>query len=163
MQTQTLPYQKNSVALFEQVAHLPFAVFLDGGGSTQTASRYDIISADPLSILENTDDIFSRIQQAVSQLKKKDHPHQPSPLPFTVGAIGYIGYDLARTQEKIPAVAIDDIAIPTTIVGIYNWSIVVDHVAQKTFLTTLNLSVQKKIQTLFKNALTTNCCRKLEC
>ena len=46
-----LPYRADSAALFETVADLPWAVFLDSGGHHLTQSRYDIIAAEPHTTL----------------------------------------------------------------------------------------------------------------
>ena len=43
-----LPYRENSAALFEAVADLPWAVFLDSGGHELAQSRYDIIAAEQI-------------------------------------------------------------------------------------------------------------------
>ena len=42
-----LPYRENSATLFEAVADLPWAVFLDSGRHVPGQSRYDIIAAEP--------------------------------------------------------------------------------------------------------------------
>ena len=43
-----VPYRDDSAALFEAVADLPWAVFLDSGSHHLTQSRYDIIAASPI-------------------------------------------------------------------------------------------------------------------
>lgn len=57
-----------------------------------------------------------------------------SELPFTGGAIGYFGYDLARQVERLPNLAKDDQAIPHMMVGIYDWAVVVDHHEKTAYL-----------------------------
>src|SRR5258706_2676339 len=42
-----LPYQTDSARLFEAIADLPWAVFLDSGRHYPAQSRYDILSAQP--------------------------------------------------------------------------------------------------------------------
>jgi len=42
-----LPYQPDSARLFEAIADLPWAVFLDSGRHHPAQSRYDILSAQP--------------------------------------------------------------------------------------------------------------------
>ncbi len=42
-----LPYREDSAAMFEAVADLAWAVFLDSGRHHLTQSRYDIIAAEP--------------------------------------------------------------------------------------------------------------------
>ena len=141
MHTQLLPYQINSAKVFDHFAHLPHAVFFD---SCQSSSeRYDIITAEPTLVITETTlvteqkTIFEKIKTTLNNLKNKIHDENKYHIPFTIGAIGYLSYDIARTLENIPTLAKNDIALPTTVVGIYDWSIVVDHLEKKTFFTSL--------------------------
>jgi len=141
MQIIILPYQKNSADLFKHFAHLPYAMFLD----SCDLGRYDIIVAKPIQALINGDDIFAEIKKVLSSFQKHQQPSIE--LPFTVGAIGYLGYDTGRTDGKIPS----DILLPDAVVGIYDWSIVVDHQAQKTYLTTLTQTKQNAVLSQMRN------------
>ncbi|MDP1574072.1 MAG: aminodeoxychorismate synthase component I [Coxiellaceae bacterium] len=125
MQTIHLPYQKNTADLFDHFVHLPHAIFLDSAG----CDRFDIIAADPIKIIHN--DVFESIKSELSNLAA-ENPYQ---LPFTIGAIGYLSYDIGRTCETIPTIAKHDISLPEAMIGIYDWSIVVDHLHQKTYFT----------------------------
>lgn len=146
MQTQILPYQKNTAALFEHFMHLPYAIFLD---SNDKSGRYDIISADPFRVItDKQKNIFSVMKIALQKLKKQYNVQHT--LPFTIGAMGYLSYDIGRTLEKIPTTAKEDIRLPKAVIGIYDWSIVVDHHEKKIFLTTAHTAIQKKILTLLK-------------
>ena len=173
MHTQILPYKNNSAELFDHFAHLPQAVFLDSCFPQQDQGRYDIISAMPIKIIDESGDVFEQIQNGLDQahllaralpslLTKHGNNETrdvfnetqdalaasgaraqasawppPSPLtksPFTIGAIGYLSYDIGRQLEIIPDIANDDIALPKACIGIYDWSIVVDHQTKKTTL-----------------------------
>jgi len=150
MHTQLLPYQKNTTELFDHFVHLPNAILLDSCKPSPSQGRYDIITADPIHLMNESHTIFSDIQNQLSQLKNRIRNNNAYPLPFTIGAMGYLSYDVARTLEKIPSIAADDIPLPAVVVGIYDWSIVVDHVEKKIFLTTVNTETQQKILTLLK-------------
>ena len=50
-----LPYNEDSTALFESVADLPWAVFLDSGRHAPGQSRYDIVAAEPYMRLVTRD------------------------------------------------------------------------------------------------------------
>ncbi len=134
MHTQELPYSKNAAELFEHFVHLPYAVFFDSCLPQQNQGRYDIIAAEPVEIISNTENSFEEIRRKLDDLRR-DYISRVSPLPFTIGAIGYLSYDIGRSLETIPDIAINDIALPQAVVGIYDWSIVVDHQLQKTFFT----------------------------
>jgi para-aminobenzoate synthetase component 1 len=55
-------------------------------------------------------------------------------VPFSGGAVGYFGYDLGRSFERIPTIASADIAMPDLAIGLYDWAVVVDHAARRTWL-----------------------------
>ena len=141
-----LPYHHDSARLFACIAHEPWAMFLDSGQHLNTVSglpssqygRYDILVADPF-ITFTSDDRHTAIQERERSHTSKDDPFvlinqalQPfriekSDLPFTGGAVGYFGYDLARRLERLESVASNQDAIAPMKVGIYDWAVLVDH------------------------------------
>ena len=140
-----LPYYPDSAAHFAALAGQPWAVFLDSAWPGAAQGRYDILAADPLLTLrcwgEHTE-IRSRhgvshsLADPLSLLRDALHPlTAPHPdLPFSGGAIGYFGYDLARRFERLPSLAADVEQIPDLAVGIYDWALVVDHHRQRSHL-----------------------------
>ena len=42
-----LPYREDSAMLFDAIADLPWAVFLDSGDPARSGGRYDILAAGP--------------------------------------------------------------------------------------------------------------------
>ena len=139
-----LPYHEDSGPLFEAIADLPWAVFLDSGRHQPGQSRYDIISAQPYvrlvtrgnltevhaeGIALSREDPFALLKQFVDF-----DPSLSGDLPFCGGAIGYLGYDLVRRIERLPARAHDVEKIPDMAIGIYDWAVVVDHLERKSWL-----------------------------
>ncbi len=139
-----LPYQADSARLFEAIADLPWAVFLDSGRHYPAQSRYDILSAQPYvrlvtrgalteiygdAVELSREDPFSLLKRALAV-----DPACGGELPFCGGAIGYFGYDLARRLERLPTIAEDAERIPEMAVGIYDWAVVVDHVERRSWL-----------------------------
>jgi para-aminobenzoate synthetase component 1 len=143
----------DAVALrFRALADLPWPVWLDSSTRAapaalrEPAGRYDVLAADP--------SITLRTRAAVTEIVARDggtERSEASPfallrarlgppaaaveaLPFAGGAIGYFGYDLGRRLEKLPVVAAADIAMPDLAIGIYDWAVVVDHEARRTWL-----------------------------
>ena len=108
--------------------------------------RFDILVADPYVTL--------RTRGAVTEVATRGEPARESQrppfellreqlgdlgtaspgLPFSGGAVGYFGYDLGRRFERIPAIAAADIAMPDLAIGLYDWAVVVDHAARRTWL-----------------------------
>lgn len=144
-----LPYRPDSAALFEAVADRPWAVFLDSGLHYPGQARYDIIAAEPhvrlitrggltevhgeTSELSRADPFeLLRAQLAIDPSCRGELPGVE--LPFSGGAIGYFGYDLARRLERLPVRARDSERIPDMAIGIYDWAVVVDHSEQKAWL-----------------------------
>ena len=139
-----LPYREDSAALFEAVADLPWAVFLDSGRHFLTQSRYDIIAAEPYTTLV-TRGKLTEIRGDAAELSREDplallrrelaiDPAAGCDLPFCGGAIGYLSYDLARRFERLPAVAADADKMPEMAIGLYDWAVVVDHLERRTWL-----------------------------
>jgi para-aminobenzoate synthetase component 1 len=139
-----IPYRADSAALFEIVADLPWAAFLDSGGHHLTQSRYDIIAAEPHTTLV-TRGKLTEIRSDAIELSREDplvllrrhldfDPATASDLPFTGGALGYFSYDLARHFERQPALAEDDEKMPEMAMGIYDWAVVVDHLDKRSWL-----------------------------
>jgi len=142
----SLAYHHDSARLFARIAHKPWAVFMDSGQLLDTASgqpgsqygRYDILVADPFITL-----ISDELQTTVSEhghtyttdtdpfelIKQAMQPYaaEQGDIPFTGGAVGYFGYDLARRLEILASTASNSDAIPPMQVGIYDWAVVVDH------------------------------------
>jgi para-aminobenzoate synthetase component 1 len=141
-----LTYHHDSARLFARIVNQPWAVFLDSGQMLDAASgqpgsqygRYDILVADPFITFVSDElqtQVYERGQTSISAddpfelLKQALRPYvsAQSDLPFTGGAIGYFGYDLARRLEKLASIASNSDAIPPMQVGIYDWAVVIDH------------------------------------
>ncbi|HEX2830663.1 MAG TPA: aminodeoxychorismate synthase component I [Burkholderiales bacterium] len=139
-----LPYHPDSASLFEAIADLPWAVFLDSGRHHAGQSRYDILAAQPYIRLLTRGNL-TEIDADGIELSREDpfallRRHLACDrdasgfLPFAGGAIGYFGYDLARRIERLPSTAADGERIPDMAVGIYDWCVVVDHLERRTWL-----------------------------
>ncbi len=141
-----LSYTPDSAHLFAQVAHEPWAIFLDSGNTGGQDGRYDVIAARPfvtvvtqdgVTVIHGPDgqqtsdaDPFLLLQQVMQR-----YPDRLAyDLPFTGGALGYFSYDLARCIEALPTLAQDAEHLTQMAVGLYDWAIVVDHEARKTTL-----------------------------
>ena len=139
-----LPYREDSATLFEAVADLPWAVFLDSGGHHLTQSRYDIIAAEPYATLTTRGNL-TEVRGETIELSRADplellrqhlaiDPAAACDLPFCGGALGYFSYDLARRFERLPARAADNEKMPEMAIGIYDWAVVVDHLERRSWL-----------------------------
>lgn len=154
-----LPYAdwSSASALFSPFANEPWAMLLDSADSTHHDSRYAILVRQPDHQLVRsfTDDPqatpFQELKQILASFSRYTGPHE---LPFTGGALGYIGYDAARWQEHItPAAraqpveaagkpthtatpshaAQPGIAIPDIALGFYQHALIIDHQQRKAY------------------------------
>ncbi len=55
-------------------------------------------------------------------------------LPFVGGAIGYLGFELAREVERLPATTADDVGAPSLVFRWYDAALVWDHAADRGWL-----------------------------
>lgn len=83
-----------------------------GTAESEAAISSTVVSGDPFLLLKET----------LASCTAKQHE-----LPFTGGAVGYFGYDLARYLEKFEHTPSSTDHIPVMQVGIYDWAVVVDH------------------------------------
>ncbi|KHF25950.1 aminodeoxychorismate synthase, subunit I [Solemya velum gill symbiont] len=139
-----IPYTVDSALLFEQISDMQWPVFLDSGGSNRRG-RFDLLAANPFKTLvtragetvisqdgkrhRSMDDPFNLLRQAMGEQQQA-----LGSLPFEGGAIGYFGYDLARSIEKLPEKAQDIDQLPEMMVGIYDWAVIVDHELGRSWL-----------------------------
>ncbi len=105
-------------------------------------NRFSIYALQPLHLIEcidgqvacNTMDLPVSLSDhpfEALQYLLKQFPRQPaSELPFEGGLMGYLGYDLGRSLERLPEIAEDDIHVPDMMMGFYTVAMVIDHVEQ---------------------------------
>ncbi len=138
-------YYPNSADWFVQIRHLAMPIWLDSGHPQSNYGRFDILSAAPAVSL-NTVDGITHIQQGDLSETSTQNPFDvlQTYLPpvqasleqvlFCGGALGYFGYDLGRSLERLPETAVKDIGLPDMSIGIYPWAIVQDHHSQQAWL-----------------------------
>jgi len=160
---EALPYRRDSLALFAPIADRPWAMLLDSGmgtgaadaawhartGSTAAPGRFDILVVEPRQTLVTrgavtelqgpggsrscATDPFVLLRQCLGPPLERPGGW-PSGLPFPGGALGYLGYGLARRLERLPASGPDPLGLPQLAVGIYDLALVVDHGEQRSWL-----------------------------
>ncbi|WP_089715725.1 aminodeoxychorismate synthase component I [Halomonas daqiaonensis] len=139
-----LPYREDPLAYFAALRDRPGAVLLDSGRPTAPGGRYDILSCDPLALLEV--DAAGRVQgdptlaahspfaaqQALLDRLPGDVPD--SRLPFLGGLIGYWSYDLGQRLEPVAGQARQTVKLPASRVGLYDWALIQDHDCRESWL-----------------------------
>ena len=144
---ESIPYQTDTALYFKAIRELPYPVWLDSGRPQSNFGRFDIVCADPdtlLSTVETTTVISHR-----SGITDADHRNpfdlvdsylQPyrlnwsGDLPFCGGALGYFAYTLGKWLEDLPRAAKHDINLPDMHVGLYSWALIQDHDRKQSWL-----------------------------
>jgi para-aminobenzoate synthetase component 1 len=159
------PYHEDSSELFEALAHLPWAAFLDSGHPDIQQGRYDILSAEPVSILTTRGEQTQIVSSSGTQRSSDEDPFQllrealgpvvegADGIPFSGGAIGYFGYDLGRRIERLPNLTEDMEHLPEMAVGIYDWALVVDHQQRRCCLVGQNPTRLERYRRLFQRTM----------
>ncbi len=60
--------------------------------------------------------------------------HDESGLPFTTGAVGFLGYDLRHLIERLPSSGVDDTGLPDMYFSFYDRAVIFDHKESRCFL-----------------------------
>jgi para-aminobenzoate synthetase component 1 len=142
-----LPYRPDSAELFAPLAGEPWAMWLDSGAGGRGGGRWDILCAGPERTL-TTRGAVTEVRSRHRRLRSCADPlgllrGQLGPirsytntegLPFVGGAVGWIGYDLARRIERLGLSSRLGPLLPELAVGIYDWALLVDHAEQTTWL-----------------------------
>jgi para-aminobenzoate synthetase component 1 len=164
-----LPYRPDSSALYNALRGLSWPIWLDSGFPRSGSGRFDIITADPYATLVHDrsglrlSHTGGRVQlgrsgdplDALRELVGGSRPAVEG-LPFPGGAVGFLGYDLARAWGELPPRAGLQ-GWPDLAAGLYDWALVVDHAHQRTSLVRQGLDPRgertwRVVQELLANA-----------
>ena len=136
-----LDYLQDSSVVYDYVHNKEWPIYLCSNNHIFSEHKYDIITASPKEKIFFSDDkttIESKGVKRVSteepiyilkELMKK-YKNDNTDLPFTGGAIGYIGYDHGARYENINQKH-NDFKIPSFAFGLYDWAFITDHVEKK--------------------------------
>lgn len=157
-----LEYLDDAAPYFMALSDLTAPVWLDSSGASSHGGRYDIMTAEPASLvttksralgfetrIENfgaapctqtsTKDPYTILQQQLdmhSMLIEGDDKAMFDHLPFSSGLCGFWGYELGAPSIAKLNVGSDESgqALDDMRVGLYFWALVVDHAERKTWL-----------------------------
>lgn len=135
----------------------PFSFMLESGMDHDELGRYSIIGSDPFRVLKSKDNMvyvlsrdlyadteseiqlegnpFDVLDDLLAEYKSTERSH----LPFLGGAVGYLSYELRHHIERLNCTTVDDINVPDCFMGFYDGIIILDHLEQKLYLSTLGI------------------------
>ncbi len=127
-----------SAALFQYLEKEPYSFFLDSADEC----GFSFLGAYPYKIVHSLEAIEKEL--TTLSATQRSVPASLEQFPFLGGAVGYLGYDLARRWEKhlSPLLKKEPFSIPDLRFGLYDTWIAVDHTHQKTFLFSLDESLE---------------------
>jgi para-aminobenzoate synthetase component 1 len=125
---------------------LPRPAFLDSSLTDTRGGRYSFFTADPFLTVRSRGRRVELTGPAGRVVVEED-PWRVLQLllrrytldrvaglpPFLGGAVGYFGYDLGRTLERLPATAADE-GLPDLDVGLYDWALAADHLSGESWI-----------------------------
>ncbi|MDD5455231.1 MAG: anthranilate synthase component I family protein, partial [Candidatus Ratteibacteria bacterium] len=155
---ESFPYSYSPIDVFRNFKDEPYSALLLSGIKNSKWGRYSFLTAFPYMVFKSKGKETS-IMVDNEETKKKGNPFNilreiyteqsgrqnlPSSLPFTGGILGYFGYDMGFTLEKIPQYAIDDLKLPDCILPFYDWVLYWDHKTKESFLLWMGTDKNKK-------------------
>ena len=131
------------LAAFVKVARPPFAFLLESLVGGERWARYTFLGTEPREVWRyrgraierwtkptgwqaagETDDPIGHVAQQMRALPAVEVPGLPR---FTGGAVGYLGYDLVRTVERLPRPPADTLAIPDAMLLVADTVVILDN------------------------------------
>jgi len=131
------------VAVLAKVARPPFAFLLESAEGGERWARYTFLGTEPKEAWRYRDGAVSRwtaeggwaaaghSDDPMGHLGDRLRAYRPAPrldLPrFFGGAVGYFGYDVVRTLERLPTPPPDDLGLPDAMFMVADAVIVLDN------------------------------------
>jgi para-aminobenzoate synthetase component 1 len=110
----------------EAFRDLPGLALLESARPGRTG-RWSYLTADPIAVIDapaEGDDPFAEARALLARVAA-DAGAAEMP-PFAGGLVGFMGYDLGRRFERLPAIARVDQHLPVMRLGLYDWAIAWD-------------------------------------
>lgn len=122
--------------------------FLDSGTDYNNLGRYSFIGMNAFSSFKYEDkqcfingkiikgeNPFEAIKKLIDNYKIENRTN----LPYIGGAMGYFSYDLARTIEKVPEMAVEQLKVPDCYLYFYDNAIIKDNLKNRTYVTAFGI------------------------
>ncbi len=130
---------------FDRLSHLPGCLWLDSAHRPDDADaskigRYSFLTADPVRQLVAFLDDHSPWAEIQTWCRELPDTFDPDLPPFQGGIAGLFGYEAGSWLEPVGLARINDLPTATVSLGLYDWTIAVDHKADAAWLISQGLS-----------------------
>lgn len=125
----------------------PGLVWLDSALHHQETGRWSIVASDPRwTVTAYAGDAIvdgvcgprrlegGALASFAALVEAEPRVEVPHGLPFAGGAIGYLGFEIGREVERLPATTTDDTGVPELAFGWYDAALVWDHIEERGWL-----------------------------
>ena len=142
LHVQEIPWREPA-AVFAHWCDDPYMAFLDGAAQADPRGRYSYLAIEPFRILAAVDgrvtidglpvpgDPFTVLERELERYRIE--PGE-APVPFAGGAVGFLGYELGRCLERLPARHGNELAIPDMVIAFYDVVIGFDQAERRAWI-----------------------------
>ncbi|MFC2019852.1 aminodeoxychorismate synthase component I [Chloroflexota bacterium] len=138
----------SAIQLFALFRERPYNFWLDSGMDHDKLGRYSFMGSDPFLVLRSRGEEITLIRSSGEEEVVRGNPFDlvgellgvyaldshPADIPFAGGAVGYFSYDLCHFIERLPATAVDDLALPECYLAFYDGALALDHRTGRVYL-----------------------------
>lgn len=129
-----LPSGLEPAQALERVESLGHACLLESANTESPQGRFSFLVASPFTtfrVARPRADVFAELAHLLQRFVAPTIPGLP---PFQGGAAGFLGYELGRCFERIPAPFHDEFGFPLAWLGFYDVVLAWDHLASHSWL-----------------------------
>lgn len=132
-----------ALAAYAKIARAPYGFLLESATGGERWARYTFLGTEPREVWRyrghaverwtgalgwqstgETSDPIGHLAQRLRALVPIAVPGLP---PFTGGAVGYLGYDLVRSIERLPTPPVDTLGLPDAVLMIADSLVILDN------------------------------------
>ena len=122
-----LPKELNASVAFERLKHLPNCIWLDSALVGDNQSRYSFLASDPVDVLEVERVVADPLAKLERWMERYQSITVPGLPPFQGGVAGFMGYELGRCFERVPAAKHNEFDLPLATLALYDVVLAWDH------------------------------------
>jgi len=136
------------VTAFRKVHRGEFGFLLESLEGAERWARYSMVGTEPAAVFRyrgtevetwrrgcpgwTSDTVLGSPLDHLGAILRRQRPVKLPGLPrFTGGAVGFLGYDVVRTLEALPAAPPDDLGLPDAVMMLADTVLILDHLSHR--------------------------------